>query len=379
VKYLPLIWANFWRKRLRTIFTLASIVVAFILFGLLQGIDAAFEEAARKGHGDRLITNNIAFLPLPLASLERIEALPGVSRVSYGSLLLGAYYQQEKNPIQVLAVDPKRWFPVYAEWRIPARAVEELARNRTGAIIGASLARKYGWKVGDRVPIRSKSFKKDGSSDWAFDVVGIYDNPEFPAAEGNFLVNYDYFDEARADGKGTVLQYEIVISDRRDAANLSAMIDGIFANSSNPTRTQSEREMIQASLGQAGDVGFFVDILVFAVFFTLLFLTLNTMMQSVRERVPELAVLKTLGFTDEGVLVLVLAESLLMSVIGAFLGLAVAGTVFPSLVPFFGGIHLSSSVLALGAAAALALALISGLPSALRARGLAIVDALADR
>jgi putative ABC transport system permease protein len=378
VKYLPLVWAGLWRRRLRTIFTLLSIVVAFLLFGLLQGVDSAFDDVARKGHDDRLLTNNISFLPLPLAALDRIQALPGVAKVSYAAQFL-AYFQDPKNPVAPIAVDPKRWFPVYGEWQVPSGAVDELARNRTGAIIGVTLARKYGWKVGDRVPLRSTTLKKDGSGDWVFDIVGIYEDPELRAGENNFLINFDYFDEARAVGKGTVLQYEVVVGNAKDATNLSTVLDGVFANSSNPTRTQSERENIQSALGQAGDINFFVDILIFAVFFTLLFLTLNTMMQSVRERVPELAVLKTLGFSDEGVLSLVLTESLLLCGFGALLGLTAAATVFPSLVPFFGGVGLSPAVVALGALAAVALALVSGLPPAWRARRLAIVDALADR
>lgn len=378
MKYLPLVWSGLWRKRLRTIFTLLSIVVAFLLFGLLQGVDSAFEGVARRGHADRLITNNISFLPLPLANLEQIEAIPGIVRVSYGGQFL-AYYQERKNNVAPIAIDPQRWFSVYSEWRIPRDQVVALAHTRTGAIVGAALARKYGWKIGDRVPLRSTMLKQDGSGDWAFDIVGIYDNPELRAGENNFLINYDYFDEARAVGKGTVLQYETIIGNARDAANFSTVIDGIFANSPNPTRTQSERESIQSAFTQAGDINFFVDMLIFAVFFTLLFLTLNTMMQSVRERIPELAVLKTIGFSDAGIIALVLVEALLLCGFGASLGLLAAASVFPSLLPFLGGESLSSAVIALGAAAAILLALASGLPPAWRARQLAIVDALADR
>ena len=378
MKYLPLVWAGLWRRRLRTVFTLLSVIVAFVLFGLLQGVDSAFDDVARKGHGDRLLTNNISFLPLPSAALQQIESLPGIAKVSYASQF-GAYFQDQKNPVGPIATDPKQWFAIYGEWQIPASQLEAFTNTRTGAVVGASLAKKYGWKIGDHVPLRSTTLKKDGSSDWAFDIVGIYEDPELKAGEGNFLINFDYFDEARATGSGTVLQYETVIANAKDAANMSATIDGIFANSSNPTRTQSERESIQSAMGQAGDINFFVDILVFAVFFTLLFLTLNTMMQSIRERTPELAVLKALGFSDSGVLVLVLAESLILCGFGAVIGLAAAATVFPSLLPFLGSVGLSPVVIALGALAAVGLALVSGLPPAWRAGRLAIVDALAER
>jgi putative ABC transport system permease protein len=217
----------------------------------------------------------------------------------------------------------------------------------------------------------------DGSSDWQFDIVGIFDGPTNDAS--SFFFNYSYFDEARAFSKGKVGWYIVKVKDPKEAMQVGAAIDRRFANSPDETKTQTEKEFSQSFIKQQADINFIVTAILGAVFFTLLFLTGNTMMQSVRERVPELAVLKTLGFTDFAVVALVLAEALVLCLIAALIGLGIAALIFPAMKDYIGEAHLPANVLVFGAAFAVLLALCTGLPPAWRTARLNIVDALAGR
>jgi putative ABC transport system permease protein len=378
MKYFPLVWASLWRKRPRTLFTLASIMVAFLLFGLLQGINAAFNRVVEQAHVNRLLASDISFLPLPLAYLPRIERLRGVTNVAYATQFV-AYYQDPRNAVAPIAVDPALWFAVYSDWKLPRDQLEAFTHTRTGAVLGPELARRYGWRIGDKVPLHSTVVKQDGTADWTVDVVGILEDPDNPGESNTLLMQYGYFDESRLLDKGTVLQYEATIADPKKAAEIAGAIDGTFANSGNQTRTQSEREFAQSMLTRVGDITFFVDAIVGAVFFTLLFLTGNTMMQSLRESIPELAVLKTIGFSDRALVALVLAQSGLVCGLGAALGLGAAAAIFPLAHSFIGGARLSWLVVSAGAGAAVIVALISGLPPAWRAKRLEIVEALVAR
>jgi putative ABC transport system permease protein len=379
MKYFPLLWSGLWRKRTRTMFTLLSVVAAFLLYGLLQGVNAWLSNAITDARVNRLYTvSRISFIePLPLSYTQRIETVPGVDKVAYFNWF-GGYYQDPTNQVQSYVVDVRRTFDVMREWKVAPAAIEKMAHTRNGAIVGESTARKYNWKVGDHVPLKTPIWtKKDGSSSYDFEIVGIYTS----ASQNNiFLINYDYFDEARSFGNGSIGWLAFSIRDPTKSAQIAAAVDRMFRNSPNETKTQNEKEFAQAQIKQIGDIGFMVNAIVGAVMFTLLFLTGNTMMQSVRERIPELAVLKTVGFTDGMVTTLVLAESILLCVIAAFIGLGIAALLFPGLravVP--GTVVLPMSVLGTGALAAILLALISGLPPAWRANRLAVVDALAGR
>ena len=379
MKYLPLIWSGLWRKRARTIFTMLSIVTAFLLFGMLQGVIGAFDRAVADSAVDRLtVTSKVSFTePLPYSYLRQLQSLPGIAGVSHLSWF-GSWYQSNKNQIFSFPTEPRPYFAMYPEIKLPPGQLEALIRTRNGAVIGRELANKYGWKIGARVPLHSYIWTKPGgSSDWEFDIVGIYDGP--PNISQSFYFNYDYFEEARSFGKGTVGWYIVKVSDPKQSAQISSTIDARFANSPDETKTQTEREFTIGFLKQQGDINFIVRAILGAVFFTLLFLTGNTMMQAVRERIPELAVLKTLGFSDTGVLLLVLGESLLLCLVAAALGLAIASLIFPALKDFIGVVHLPGEVLGLGAAIAILLALVTGLPPAWRAKRLNIVDALAGR
>ena len=381
MKFLPLIWAALWRKKTRTVFTLLSIVVAFLLFGMLQGVNAAFNATIDRANVNRLIVaNSMSFTEsLPYSYMAQVETVPGVAAVSQQNWF-GTYYQDPKNFVFSFPVEPERWRKTGTEYRLPQAQFDAWRRTRSGAIIGTQLAHQYGWKIGDRVPLHSVIWTKaGGSSDWDFDIVGIYSCPDSPSRENQFFFNYSYFDEARSFGKGLVGWLLVQVNDPARSAQIAADIDRRFANSSEETETKTEKEFQQSFLKQIGDINFIVTRILFAVFFALLFATGSSLMQSIRERVPELAVLKTLGFSDAGVLWLVLAESLLLCVLAALAGLAVAALLFPALRDTIGVVSLPRSVLIEGVIIAVLLALATGLLPAWRARRLNIVDALAGR
>jgi putative ABC transport system permease protein len=383
MKYFSLIWAGLWRKKTRTVFTMLSVVVAFLLFGLLQGINAGFSTVLENLEVDRLYTSAKTNMTdgLPISYANRIKSVDGVRSLSHWTYF-GGYLRDARNPIPAFATDPVPLFQIYKEIKIRPEYIEAMHKTRTGVLVAEPLAKANGWKIGDRVPLGTSIWTtKDGSSTWQFDVVGTFDASAYGAGFPSFYINYDYFDEARAFGTGVVHYYLIGMKDPRQAAQISRKIDSMFENSSNETRTQTESALAQMQLKQLGDINFIANAIVGAVLFTLLFLTANTMMQSVRERTSELAVLKTLGFSDEKVLTLVLVEALLLCIAAALVGLALASTVFmsPGLKRIFGNFSMPMIVVGMGVGMALLLAFVSGLPPAWRAKRLNIVDALAGR
>ncbi|MDT0496050.1 ABC transporter permease [Algiphilus sp. W345] len=382
MKYFPLIWATLWRKKARTLLTLLSIIIAFFLFGMLQGVNSAINHSVELANVDRLISINRVSLtePLPMSYLSQIKSVPGVEAVAYSSWF-GSYYQEPKQFVFGSPVDAELYFPIVPEVKISEEAIEKLQRTRTGAVVGIPLMEKYGWGVGDRIPIQSTIWTKaeDGTSNWEFDIVGTYDVPENPNQANGFYFNYEYFEEARAFTKGTVGWYFLKLSDPSRAAEVAKAIDARFANSSAETKTQSEKEFQQSFIKQFGDINFIVNAILGAVFFTLLFLTGNTMMQSVRERIPELAVLKTLGFSDGKVVSFVVIEALMLCLLAALIGLGLSALAFPALKGFIGEASLQREVIVTGISAAIMLALVIALMPASRALRLSIVDALAGR
>jgi putative ABC transport system permease protein len=357
-----------------------SIVIAFLLFGLLQGVNAWLNAFSIGSNANRLyVVSRVSQVqPLPSAYLQRIEAVPGVRRATYIAGITG-YYQEKSNNLLVLATNVKAFFDLYPDWRIAPEQLAAMERTRAGAVVAAPLMRTFGWKIGDRIPLRTSVFKQDGSADWDFEIVGSYEVPSAPT-EARILVNYAYFDEARRFERGTAWAFVVAADDANRSAQICAAVDALFVNSANETITLDEKAYVQQQLRQLGDVSLMANSIVAAVLFTLLFLTGNTMMQSVRERTPELAILKTVGFSDRSVTVLVLIESVLLCVVAASLGLAAAAAVFPVAAALgIGGAALPLKVVAMGLGIAVILALVSGLPPALRAQRLVIVDALAGR
>jgi putative ABC transport system permease protein len=384
VRYLPLLWAGLFRKKTRTILTLLSIVVAFALFGLLQAVRAAFESGADAADAKRLLTTARYSIiePLPMAYQRRIEQVPGVVGVAYADWF-GAKYQNESNAFPVFAVDPARYLDMYPEFTIAREQREAFVKTRTGAVAGKRLADRFGWRVGQKLPISSEIHPKtDGSMNWEFDLVGIIDADD-PAVRGNtdmVLINVAYFDEARQVGKGKTGWYIVRVADSTQARGISASIDTLFMNSPDETKTQPEKEFAIGFAKQIGDIGALVTRILIAVFFTILILTGNTMAQSIRERIPELAILKTLGFSDGKITALVLAEAVLLLLLGGVVGMGAAVAAMPALNGSTGGrfppLFVGPETWLLAAAVAALVALVIGLPPALRANRLKIVDAL---
>ena len=378
-----LIWAGLWRKKTRTILTMLSIVVAFLLFGMLQGINQGIKAGLNDTANNRLWTTPrmSAVSSMPASLMDRMQTIKGVHTITHLSYF-GGYFQDAKNPLPAFASNVDRLALVYPELNITPAQIAAMKTTRPGALIGRPLAKKYGWKVGDKIPVGTTIWtNNDGSNNWAFDIVGIFDpTPQFAKSPlgSAFWINYDYWDEARKFDKHRVHEFFVQIDDPQRAAQISAQIDKLTENSPEETRTQTENAALQSQLKQLADINFIANSIVGAVMFTLLFLTANTMMQSVRERIPELAVLKTLGFTGGTVSMLVLIESLLLCIFAAVVGLALS-SVGVKMIPILGPSRLLPIVVISGLGIAVALAIISGLPPALRAQRLNIVDALAGR
>ncbi len=385
MRYFRLVWTGLWRKKARAIFTLLSIVVAFALFGMLQGIDTLFDQLVAQGRLNVLDTSNPAGLPLPLADLSQILAVGGVTRVTYESQFVGDY-QSPRDIVLVRAVEADSFFAMSSDFRVSPPAHEAFLHIRTGALVAQALAERLGWKVGEEIPIHAfNAPKKDGTLDWTFEIVGTFDIPDSPFREAPvLLVNYPYFDAARAKDAGTVQSYEEMIADASRAAEVSNAIDNLFANSPNRTVTETERADDAGRLAQLGNLDFFVESIITAAFATLLLLTGTTLMQAYRERIREFAVMKTLGFTDGGIAALVLSEAVLITVAAAVLGLLAAQSLLPLLGRLMAqvggpGLRLPWLVFAVGIGLAVLLAIVSALPPAWRAKRLSIIDALAVR
>jgi putative ABC transport system permease protein len=383
MKYLMLVWAGLWRKKTRTILTMLSIVVAFLLFGLLQGINQGIKLGLGDSGNNRLWTTSrmSAVSSMPASLMDRMQTVKGVRTIAHMSFF-GGYFQDAKNTIPAFVTNLDKLAIVYPELHITPEQLAAMKATRPGALIGRPLAKKYGWKVGDKIPIGTTIWtNNDGSNNWTFDIVGIYDStPQFERSLGSaFWINYDYWDEARKFDNHRVHQFIIQIDNPAQGAVISSQIDKLSENSPDETRTQTENAALQSQLKQLADINFIANSIVGAVMFTLLFLTANTMMQSVRERIPELAVLKTLGFSGGKVSVLVLIESLMLCIFAAGVGLALSAGAMKLVGSILGATKLPSIVVVAGLAVAVALAVVSGLPPAYRAQRLNIVDALADR
>jgi len=384
-RFLPLLLANLRRRTPRTIFTLLSIAIAFLLYGLLAAVKNGFEANGNLAGVDRLVTlDKVSIVqPLPLSYLQRIAAVPGVRLVTH-STWFGGHYQNERGIIITYPVPPESYLAMYPEFLLPAGQKEHWLHDRTGAIVGRALAERYGWKVGDRIPLRSDIYAhSEGSYNWEFNVDGIYDNKDPSGDVSSVFFNYDYLDESRSAGKGTVGWYIVRVADSTQSARVAAAIDALFANSSAETKTDSEKAFVQGFAKQTGDIGTIVTAIGIAVFFTMLLVSANTMAQSVRERTNEVAVLKTLGFSDPTILALVIGESLLLTLLGGAIGiggaLMVVGNLGHALSEYLSAFLLTPQALLLGVVLMVALGIVAGALPAVRAARLRIVDGLAGR
>ncbi|TNF80837.1 MAG: ABC transporter permease, partial [Acidobacteria bacterium] len=326
MKYLHLVWSNLKRKKVRTLLTALSIVVAFVLFGYLAAIKRAFNQGIDVAGLDRLIVRHkvsiIQFLPESYK--ERMERIRGVSSAVFATWF-GGIYQRPSNFFAQMPVVPDEFLDMFPEYILSKEEERAWLETRSGAIAGRILADRFDWKVGDRIPIQATIWtKKDGGNSWEFDLVGIYEGAEKGTDTSQFFFRHDFFHETRAWGSGVVGWYWVRIDEPERAAEIASLIDKEFANSPHETKTEPEGAFVQGFAKQIGNIAAIMMAILSAVFFTILLVAGNTMAQSVRERTEELAVLKAVGFTDRGVLGLVLAESSLLAMLGGFLGLGVA-------------------------------------------------------
>jgi putative ABC transport system permease protein len=382
VKFLHLVWVGVWRKPGRALLTLASVINAFLLFGLLQGFVSGMNGAVADTHADVLVTaSRVSQLePLPISQLPTIRATPGVRAATPVIIFHGAFRTQAAVNVRGFAVDPVSFDATIPDETIPAADVAALEHTRNGVVLPARLAALFRLKVGDAMPLKSLLWVNRDGQAWPQQVVGVYQSNAHDTLFGAaLLANFDYVDQGRTQSNGTASLYMVRVADPSAASQVASRIDAQFANSPNETKTESERQLAADSIKQIGDIGFVVSAITGAVFFALLFSVGAMMMQSVRERTPELAVLKTLGFTDSAVLTLIVAESLVMCLFAAAIGLGLAAMLFPLIRVGIGfNVH-AAPVLLVGLLLAVGLALVSGLPPAIRGMRLSIVDALAGR
>ena len=379
-KFLPLLWANLGRKPLRTTLTLASILIAFLLFGMLQTLRVAMTGSPEMAGADRLLTTHKVSLiqPLPQSYLNRIRSVPGVT-VACSHNWFGGIYQNDRNQLTVFAVETDTFFDTYPEIQLATSERQDWLSDRNSIIVGNAVAQQFGWKVGASIPLRSNIFvKADGSNVWNVKIAGIFtatngDNP-------GIYMHYDNFNEARTFGRDNIGWVVMRVADPQKAPEIARAIDAMFANSSTETKTATERVFAQNFANQLGNIGAIVTAVASAVFFTMLLVTANTMAESVRERTNELAVMKTLGFSSFGVTSLVIGESLLMTILGASLGLGLAALLASgmgkAMQQFFPSLGMPSDTFVIGAAIALGLGLLSSILPCTRAWQLKIVDAL---
>ncbi|HEX4049761.1 MAG TPA: FtsX-like permease family protein [Steroidobacteraceae bacterium] len=381
MKYLPLIWSGICRKPLRATLILLQVAVAFALFGVLQGMKSGLDQAVTNVRADLLVVNRAlsSASPLPIAYADRLRLIPGVKVVTFTDAL-GGFYQKPTQRVTVVALGKSgAWLTIAPEIvTVLPKDLEALQKTRTGALVTADIAKKYGWHIGDRIPIQSSTLQSNGSGTWFFDIVGAITQRSQSEAS-NIFANYTYLDEARALNKGTVNNFFVVVSDPKQAAVMSDKIDRTFANSSIETDTAPLRERAQQAVRQIGDLNFAIRSIVGAALVALLFSTATMMLQTVRERSPELAVLKTLGFADRAIFLMVLAELVGVCLGGALMGLALARGIFPYAAKFIPGLSMPMVVIGLGLIAAVLIALIGAAVPAARAAKLQVVDALAGR
>jgi putative ABC transport system permease protein len=388
MKYLHLVWAALFRRKTRTFLTLFSIIAAFLLFGLLDAVRTSFSQAGQSANGAaRLQTGSkLSFIQLLPQSLQaQMQRIDGVKNVSYANWFGGAY-QDPHNAVFSFAVAPN-YLDLYPEIQVSEAERKAFAETRTGALIGEKLAEKYKWKVGDKIPLQSQIFPdRSGSKNWSFDIVGIMhasDKKTGGFYDQMFLLNWKYFDDTTPYNQGQVGWYVTRVIDVNQADRVAKAIDALSANSDHETRTQTEQAATASWMKQLADIGLIVGSIMGAVFFTLLLLSGNTMMQAVRERTSELAVLKTIGFSDPGVLAMVLAESILLLLIGGFVGLGLASLIIPVISAGSGGMlnlpSIGASSWVLGLVLMLVIGVAVGALPAWRAMRLNIVDALAGR
>jgi putative ABC transport system permease protein len=376
MKYLMILWANLRRKKLRTLLTVGSFAVALFLFGLLAVVRGAFSQGVDVAGADRLvIINKVAIIqPLPVSYQARLLNMPGVKEVTYASWF-GAYYQDEKNFFANFAIDIDTWRSVYTEYIIPDDQWKAFAEDREGCVVGEGLAKRFGWKVGDRIPLTGSIFP----GTWEFNIRAIYKGKQLQDDVNSLWFQGKYLEERKPFQKGLIGWFTLLVKDPDQAVQVARTIDDTFANSPYETKAETEKAFAAGWVKQMGNIEFLILSIGSVVFFTLLLVTGNTMAIAVRERIRELAVLKAVGYSDVTVLLLIMFESLIIAALGGGLGLGLAkaftlrGDPTGGLLPFF---YLQASAIWAGIGLALLIGSMSGVTPAVSAMRLRVVDAL---
>lgn len=381
MKYLTLLWANLTRRKTRLVFTLLSVVFAFLLFGMLMAIRQAFTLGANYAGANRLMTMSAVSLTvaLPINYGDRIAQVQGVERVD-PQAWVGGYYQDPRNPIFAMAVRADNFFPIYPEYHIPLIERQAWLADKRGVIVGAALAKAYGWKLGQQIPLRSNIWRDaNGHNTWQVTVDAIYTSDQ-KGGDNQLFMHYQYLDDARAFANNTVSWFVLQIANPTQAGEVAQTVDALFANSPNETRTSTEKAFVSNFAAQFGDIGSIVTAVVTVVLFTMLLVTVNTMAQSVRERTAELAVMKALGFGNARLIGMVLAESLALTLVGGIIGLALSYAVITAipgaLLQFLPGLYLPAEAAGLGVLLMLLLGVLAAALPVSRAVRLQVVAAL---
>lgn len=381
MKFLPLIWRNLWRRKIRTTLTILSIMVAFFLYGCLAAIRSGMEAGVTVAGQDRLVVRHKTSIiqTLPVSYLERINRIPGVKLVIH-STWFGGIYQEPKNFFPQIPVVPVEFLQMYPEFQLPEAQLKAWLEKRSGAIIGRKTAEKYQFKIGDRVPIQATIWRRAGDAVvWEFDIVGIYEGTKQGTDETQLFFRYDYFDEARDQGKGQVGWYVVRVADPDQSERVARQIDEEFMNSPWETKAESEKAFVQSFAKQIGDIGLITKAILSAVFFTILLISGNTMAQAVRERTGEIGVLKAIGCSNELTMLLILAESLFTALVGGGLGLGIAAGMIAVWDPTQGALpvfYFPTPDLLIGIGLAVLLGLATGFFPALQALRIRVADAL---
>jgi putative ABC transport system permease protein len=385
MKFFPIVWRNLLRRKFRTIFTIGAIFFAFLLFGVLMAIRSAFSMGVdMAGQGRLMAIDKVSIInPLPASYEAKIRQVPGVTDTTHSNWF-GGYYQDVRNQVPTFATDPESWLRIYAkEFELPEDQKKAFIADRTSIVVGADTAKKYGWKVGQRIPINGTIYRRPDGGPWEFTIAGIYDSKIKGADKTNILFHYMYLRETIPEQSGMRDKYNwyvFTIDNPDKAAEVAAKVDALFANSPNETKTNTEKAFVSDWAKQIGDIGQIMMWIVGMAMFTILLVSGNTMAQAIRERTSELAVLKTLGFTEGRILSMVLLESAIIATIGGGLGLAlsyvfitVGGDPTHGLLPAF---FFPTKAIVTGVGLVLALGLAAGLLPAWQASRLRIVDAL---
>lgn len=362
MKFLHLIWSGVWRSPARSVLTALSIVIAFVLLGLLEGVNAGFEKAIAESQRDILITDRRmrGGAKMPISSLEKLRAMPGVREVTLRDYFTGtAGGESPRNTTAAIATEPEIWLRLRPAFTVSTEHLNAMNADRTGLLATPALLQQFGWKIGDTITLRSRILKLDGSGDWTFHIVGTFDTKAEPTTAAFGLIHYNYLNDSRAMERDTAEQFTIRIADPTKAMTAAAMIDGYFANSPHETRTRSGQQRAEARAKQLGDISFFTNAIMGAVLFTLVFLTANTLRQSLQERTSEFGVLKSLGYSDSRIFVIAVSEALLIYLPPAALGLLLARLGAPFAKGDFGAVVVSPNVALLGLTSAVVLALVS--------------------